>query len=137
MRIATNTVDFGPLFYNSDLDSLPTIAGDIVTQLNIEGSDGEEVIFRGTLDALEDELTDPLPLDGDRTTAFDELGADPSAGPEDGRECFNADATYCFGFAWWVPIDVGNVIQGDSVAFDLAFLAEQCRNNDDPGQTVL
>jgi predicted ribosomally synthesized peptide with SipW-like signal peptide len=136
-RIATNTVDFGPLFYNSDLDSLPDIATEVTTQLNVEGSDGEEVIFRGTLDALEDELTDPLPLDGDRTTAFDELVADPSAGPEDGRECFNADATHCFGFAWWVPIDVGNVIQGDSVAFDLAFLAEQCRNNDDPGQTVL
>ena len=136
-RIATNTVDFGPLFYNSDLNALPNLAQELVTQLNIEGSTAEEVIFRGTLDALEDELTDPLPLDGDKSTAFDELSAAPSAGPEEGRECFNADATHCFGFAWWVPLDVGNVIQGDSVEFDLAFLAEQCRNNDDPGQTVL
>jgi Ca-activated chloride channel family protein len=32
-----------------------------------------------------------------------------------------------------VPTDVGNEIQSDSVAFDLGFYTEQCRNNDNPG----
>jgi hypothetical protein len=40
--------------------------------------------------------------------------------------------THCFGLAWWVPEDVGNVIQSDSVSFDLGFYTEQCRNNDNP-----
>jgi predicted ribosomally synthesized peptide with SipW-like signal peptide len=138
MRVATNTSTFGALFYDTDLTGLTDLVDDIVTQLNVEGETAEEVIFRGTLADLESELTTALPLDGDRSSGdFDELNADPSAGPSDDRNCFNADATHCFGFAWWVPIDVGNVIQGDSVAFDLQFLAEQCRNNDDPGQTVL
>jgi hypothetical protein len=138
MRVATNTATFGPLFYNTDLTGLLTLVDTIVTQLNVEGETAEEVIFRGTLAELESELTTALPLDGDRSSGnFNELDADPSAGPDQDRDCFNSDATYCFGFAWWVPIDVGNVIQGDSVEFDLAFLAEQCRNNDDPGQTVL
>lgn len=138
MRIATHTATFGALFYDTDLTGLNSLVDDIVTQLNVEGETAEEVIFRGTLADLESELTAALPLDGDRNSGdFDELNADPSAGPSDDRNCFNADATHCFGFAWWVPTDVGNVIQGDSVAFDLQFLAEQCRNNDDPGQTVL
>jgi len=137
-RIATNTVNFGPLKYNTDLQGLASLTQDIITQLNVEGETAEEVIFRGTLADLESELTTALPLDGDRSSGdFDEVNADPSAGPSDDRNCFNADATHCFGFAWWVPEDVGNVIQGDSVGFDFQFLAEQCRNNDDPGQTVL
>lgn len=32
----------------------------------------------------------------------------------------------------WIPEDVGNEIQGDSLSFDLIFNAEQVRNNDDP-----
>jgi hypothetical protein len=44
--------------------------------------------------------------------------------------------THCFGLAWWVPEDVGNEIQSDSASFDLGFYAEQCRNNDNPGQSL-
>lgn len=39
-----------------------------------------------------------------------------------------------------VPKDVGNEIQGDTVSFDLAWNAEQSRNNDDPfgtGATII
>ncbi|MFC3477068.1 SipW-dependent-type signal peptide-containing protein [Halobacterium litoreum] len=39
-------------------------------------------------------------------------------------------ATFCL--LLWIPAEVGNEIQGDSVAFDLVFHAEQVRNNDDP-----
>jgi predicted ribosomally synthesized peptide with SipW-like signal peptide len=98
-------------------DAGEEVANDLVGS----GGPGENVIFRGTLSDLENELTDPATmLDGNQ---------------EGG--CFAPGATHCFGLAWWVPIDVGNEIQGDSVSFDLAFLTEQCRNNDDPGQTVL
>ncbi|WP_049984809.1 SipW-dependent-type signal peptide-containing protein [Halobellus rufus] len=46
------------------------------------------------------------------------------------RNCFDGDEQYCIGFRWWVPDDVGNVIQGDTLAFDLGFYTEQCRHND-------
>jgi hypothetical protein len=124
-------------FFNiNDFSGLTGLASDVVDSFNITGP-AEEVIFRGTLQELETQLSDqgPLPLDGNVGTAFDETGSPPDA--DDGRECFNASATHCFGFGWWVPEDVGNEIQGDSVGFDLQFIAEQCRNNDDPGQTVL
>ena len=38
--------------------------------------------------------------------------------------------TYCIALAWWLPEDVGNEIQSDTVTFDVGFYAEQCRNND-------
>ena len=85
------------------------------------GSGGEEPIFRGTLRESLVELTagDGIALDGDTST--------------EERACFPASQTSCVGFAWWVPTDVGNEIQSDSVAFDLGFYTEQCRNNDNPG----
>ena len=93
-----------------------TTAGEEVAD-NLVGSGGagEEVIFRGTLGELETELTagdNGLMLNG---TVLD--------------GCFAPGVTYCFGLAWWVPRDVGNEIQGDSVEFDLGFYTEQCRNN--------
>ncbi len=48
-------------------------------------------------------------------------------------DCYQPGYTRYIGFAWWVPTDVGNEIQGESVSFDLGFYTEQCRNNDDPG----
>ncbi|WP_423751257.1 SipW-dependent-type signal peptide-containing protein [Salinirarus marinus] len=53
--------------------------------------------------------------------------------PDGTRGCFPGQATHCFGFQWWVPIDHGNEIQGDSVAFDVGFYTEQCRHNDGTG----
>jgi hypothetical protein len=42
------------------------------------------------------------------------------------RECLQPGSTFCLGLEWRIPEDVGNVIQTDSVAFTLAFTAEEC-----------
>jgi len=113
---------------------LPATAGQIVQDLVVR--DGEEYIFRGlTLAEAMDYLTGNdgrgIPLDGDRLNgAFDELN-DPENAAE--RQCFDASATACFGFSWWVPVDHGNEIQSDGVTFDLGFYTEQCRRNDGAG----
>ena len=95
----------------------------------------EEVFHRGTLAADLDRLADGngIPLDGVQATEFDELTGDPTA---ESRECFQAGVSNYVGFAWWLPTDVGNEIQGDSVSFDLGFYTEQCRNNDGSGPEV-
>ncbi|WP_336023153.1 YncE family protein [Halobellus salinisoli] len=94
-----------------------------------------EVFRRGTL--KEDlEVLDSgngIPLDGNRASPFDELEDD--ADSED-RECFPPSVNHFVGFAWWLPIDVGNEVQGDSVSFDLGFYTQQCRNNDGSGPEV-
>ncbi|WP_240729979.1 SipW-dependent-type signal peptide-containing protein [Halalkalirubrum salinum] len=48
------------------------------------------------------------------------------------KECFQPGFTRYIGFAWWIPRDVENEIQGDSLSFDVGFYTEQCRHNDDP-----
>jgi predicted ribosomally synthesized peptide with SipW-like signal peptide len=88
----------------------------------------EEVFHRGTLaDDLEALADGGIPLDGSLSTEFDEM-----AGPEDdeNRECFQPGVNYFVGFAWWLPTDVGNEVQSDSVSFDFGFYTEQCRHND-------
>lgn len=92
----------------------------------------EEVFHRGTLASDLEMLADGngIPLDGVQETEFDELTGDPTA---ESRECFQPGVNYYVGFAWWLPTDVGNEIQGDSVSFDLGFYTEQCRNNDGSG----
>jgi len=101
-----------------------SVVDSIVSHQNVTGN-AEEVIFQGTLDQLATELDPsqdgPAALDFDRTT-------------ED-QDPYPAGTIHCFGLAWWVPTDVGNEIQSDSVSFDLGFVAEQARNNDNPGQT--
>ncbi|MFW5920123.1 MAG: hypothetical protein ACOCSF_08065, partial [Halanaeroarchaeum sp.] len=52
---------------------------------------------------------------------------------DNGARCFQNSTTAYVGFEWWVPTDVGNEIQTDSVEFDLGFYAEQCRHNDGSG----
>jgi len=83
---------------------------------------------------LKDDITElqqsPVPLDGNLATEFEEFN---DAGADAARECFPAGVTHYIGFGWWVPEDVGNEIQGDSVSFDLGFYTEQCRNNDGSG----
>jgi len=60
----------------------------------------------------------------------------PAADPETDadRQPFDASATYCVGFSWWLPHAVSNGVQSDSVMFDLGFYTEQARNNDGSGQ---
>jgi hypothetical protein len=123
------------LFYNASLQGtdLVNLVDDIVSGLNVTGP-AEEVIFRGTLRDLADELdpaeNGPLPLDGmQMDDEFDELD-DPQDDPA--RDPFDASATHCFGLAWWVPRGSGNELQGDSVEFDLQFVTDQARNNETP-----
>ncbi|RLM53631.1 VWA domain-containing protein [Halobellus sp. Atlit-31R] len=93
---------------------------------------GEEVFFLGTLSEALDRLGggNGIPLDGDLTTAFDELTDGPT---DEGRECFPSGSTHCVGFEWWLPLNHANQIQSDSVSFDLGFYTEQCRHNDGSG----
>jgi len=120
--IAGNAADY----YSADaISDVGPILDDILANVAME----EEVFHRGT---LADDLSalsggDGVPLDGDLTTGFDELADDGS------RECFDPGVNYYVGFAWWLPDDVGNEVQSDSVSFDLGFYTEQCRNNGSPG----
>lgn len=100
-------------------------AGDISTIGQVFGQiagsiTGEQEIFRGSLKELMQEFQseDGILLDGNRATQ----GMEPYAGA----------LTQCLGFEWWLPIDVGNEIQTDSVTFDIEFYAEQSRHNSNP-----
>ncbi|MFB6125426.1 MAG: SipW-dependent-type signal peptide-containing protein [Halanaeroarchaeum sp.] len=44
-------------------------------------------------------------------------------------DCFEACTDHCVGFEGWLPEDAPLDAQTDSVAFDLGFVAEQCRHN--------
>ena len=115
------TVDFGDL-------------ADLAAQLEDAITVGEEVFFLGTLAEAMGSLESGsgIPLDGDLSTAFDEL-EDPD--DDDNRECFEGETTNYIGFEWWLPLNHANQIQTDSVAFDLGFYTEQCRHNDGAGMT--
>ena len=57
----------------------------------------------------------------------------PEEPPAEETACLPPLETRFIGFGWCLPTFVGNEIQGDSVAFDLSFEAEQCRHNPGPG----
>ena len=116
------TVDFGDL-------------ADLAAQLEDAITVGEEVFFLGTLAEAMGSLESGsgIPLDGDLSTAFNEL-EDPD--DDDNRECFEGETTNYIGFEWWLPLNHANQIQTDSVAFDLGFYTEQCRHNDGAGMTL-
>ncbi|RBI61727.1 hypothetical protein DMJ13_13610 [halophilic archaeon] len=52
--------------------------------------------------------------------------------PKKDGKCFKQSHTYFYGFCWWIPKHVGNVIQSDRVKFDLKFGAVQCRHIKNP-----
>ncbi|MFB6069212.1 MAG: VWA domain-containing protein [Halobacterium sp.] len=114
--------------------NLSQTAQDIAQQLVGGQGTGDQLIFTGSLaDALDELQTNEgrgIPLDGDRSTMFEE-GVDSE---NDGdRDCFHPSSTHCFGLAWWLPLDHGNEVQSDSVSFDVGFYTEQCRHNDGAG----
>jgi hypothetical protein len=75
-----------------------------------------------------------VPLDGNRSTPYDELGDDPDDG---NRDPFRGDGVmHCVALSWELPIGVGNEIQGDTLAFDLGFYTEQARHNDGAGPSL-
>ena len=105
------------------LGNLPNLANQLVSLVTTS----EQILFFGTLrDALKAVEGSPgIPLDGD-------IPAEQAGGT--GRPCFDSGSTQYIGFEWWLPVNHGNQIQGDSVSFDLGFYTEQCRHNDGSGQ---
>jgi predicted ribosomally synthesized peptide with SipW-like signal peptide len=79
-------------------------------------SSGESVIMRDSLRNVLDALADGIPLDANPTT--------------EGQDCYQNSTTQYIGFGWHLPLGVGNHVQSDTVAFNLGFRTEQCRNND-------
>ncbi|WP_135661991.1 vWA domain-containing protein [Halorhabdus rudnickae] len=116
---------------------------DIFSQI-AKSISGEKPFFQGSLRELLNELgmgSDGIPLDGNRTNAFDEVPGDglndedPSDHDADARDCFVPSTTNAVGLAWWLPVDHANEIQTDSVSFDLGFYTEQCRHNTGGGMS--
>ncbi|WP_380677689.1 vWA domain-containing protein [Salinigranum sp. GCM10025319] len=107
--------------FDVDLDDL----GDLSDQLVDLITTAEDVFFLGTLrDALDFLSGQGHPLDGD-------IPAEDGGGT--GRNCFSNSNDHYIGFEWWLPINHGNQVQGDSVSFDIGFYTEQCRHNDGSG----
>jgi len=79
---------------------------------------GETVIAEGSLREVLETLSEGVGLDANQFS--------------EGQECYPAFLTRCVGFEWWLPTDVGNEVQTDSVEFDIDFYAEQCRHNENP-----
>ncbi|WP_418283812.1 VWA domain-containing protein [Halorubrum sp. DTA46] len=96
-----------------DINAIQQVFGQIAGSIT-----GEEEIFRGSLAELMSVLDGGMLLDGNRATEE----TVPYAGA----------LTQCLGFEWWLPTDVGNEVQTDSVGFDIGFYAEQSRHNADP-----
>jgi hypothetical protein len=102
------------------------LCGEVFRRGNPEIEDAPENL-QDDIMALE---SSPVPLDGNRASEFEEF---TGSGDDGDRECFPAGVTHYIGFGWWLPEDVSNEVQGDSVSFDLGFYTEQCRNNDGTG----
>jgi predicted ribosomally synthesized peptide with SipW-like signal peptide len=121
-----------PVFFN-DVDdpvNIPPVFGNLAA-LTVE----EKVIMEDTLGNVLGALSsgDGIPLDGNRSTIYDELN-DPANDPN--RDAFRGDGVmHCIALEWELPFEVGNETQGDTLGFDLAFYTEQERHNDGAGMT--
>jgi predicted ribosomally synthesized peptide with SipW-like signal peptide len=69
---------------------------------------------------------------GDKALSFVEICYEAEPGDPGEREPFPNSTTAFIGFAWWLPSSVGNEVQGQSLKFDIGFMAEQARHNEDP-----
>ncbi|SFR32573.1 MULTISPECIES: SipW-dependent-type signal peptide-containing protein [Halorubrum] len=122
-----------PAFFNdvSDPLNIPTVFGNLAAQ-----TAQEKVIMDDSLGNVLAALADGngVPLDGNRSTPYDERN-DPADDPD--REAFRGDGVmHCVALEWELPLEVGNEIQGDTLAFDLGFYTEQARHNDGAGPSV-
>jgi len=91
--------------------------------------DGETVFIEGPLREVLNRLSsgNGVPLSGNQP-------APQGGGSDTSRDCYSeAPDVHYVAFQWWLPIDHGNEVQGDSVTFDLGFYTEQCRHNDGEG----
>jgi predicted ribosomally synthesized peptide with SipW-like signal peptide len=121
-----------PVFFNDvdDPANIPPVFGNLAA-LTVE----EKVIMEDTLGNVLGALRsgDGIPLDGNRSTIYDEL-TDPANDPN--RDAFRGDGVmHCIALEWELPFEVGNEVQGDTLGFDLAFYTEQERHNDGAGMT--
>ncbi|MEZ3170006.1 vWA domain-containing protein [Halorubrum sp. RMP-47] len=121
----------GDLLFFNDLDdplNIPTVFGNLAAQAT-----QEKIIIEDTLANVLAELADGdgVPLDGNRATLYNELD-DPTDDPD--RDAFRGDGVmHCVALEWELPLEVGNEVQGDTLAFDLGFHTEQARHNDGAG----
>ncbi|MCU4718189.1 SipW-dependent-type signal peptide-containing protein [Halapricum hydrolyticum] len=83
-----------------------------------------------TLADLLSELQTGYLLDGLEESDGEWMPTDDGAYP--GSPDFETQTGQCICIDWEVPTEVGNVIQTDSVEFDIGFAAEQARHNEDP-----
>ena len=123
----TITVDaYDPDPADDDGDITLSSSGPVLIVSVKGGRNGEQVYV----------FDEPVILDGATFTTPGDYGisnVDICCPPvENDERCFQNSTTAYIGFEWWVPTDVGNEIQTDSVEFDLGFYTEQCRHNDDP-----
>ena len=116
-------------FYNvDDPVTIPTVFGVLASQFG-----AEKIIMQDSLDVVLAALSDGngVPLDGNVQTIYDEFD-DPADDPD--RDAFEGNGLmYCVALSWELPFEVGNDVQGDTVAFDLGFYTEQARHNDGSG----
>lgn len=75
-----------------------------------------KIVREGSLREVLNDLCIGVPLDGDRR--------------KKGRQCYENSTTQYFAMKWWLPVEVGNEVQSDSVEWNLQVYAEQCRHND-------
>ncbi|AZQ13438.1 VWA domain-containing protein [Halorubrum sp. PV6] len=126
---ATSPGDDPQFFYDvDDPVVIPTVFGVLASQFV-----AEKIIMEDSLDNVLAALSsgNGIPLDGNILTMYDEL-EDPAA--DEDRDAFEGNGLmYCIGLDWELPFEVGNVIQGDTLAFDLGFYTEQERHNDGAG----
>ncbi|WP_243695924.1 SipW-dependent-type signal peptide-containing protein [Haloplanus aerogenes] len=91
--------------------------------------DDEDVFIEGSLREVLNALSagNGVPLGGNEP-------APQGGGADTSRDCYSESPdVHYVAFQWWLPIDHGNEVQGDSVTFDLGFYTEQCRHNDGSG----
>ncbi|MEF8807599.1 vWA domain-containing protein [Natronomonas sp.] len=102
------------VFFGTDDAAIEQIFGQVAETI----TQGETIIFEGSLADAMATLEEGIALDGNRAT--------------EERAPFAGGLTQCIGFEWCLPTDVGNEVQTDSVMFDVGFYAEQSRHNDEP-----
>ena len=114
--IATSPDD---AFIAPDPEDLDTVYAEIA-QIVLAG---EQEILCGTMAEVFADLSEGVLLDGNRQDA--------------GVQAYPGRTTQCIGFEWELPLEIGNEVQSDSIAFDIGVEAEQSRNNDTPFGTAL
>jgi hypothetical protein len=97
--------------------------------LDDDDDDPETVFIEGSLREVLTQLSsgNGVPLSGNEP-------APQGGGADTSRDCYSESPdVHHVAFQWWLPIDHGNEVQGDSVSFDLGFYTEQCRHNNGDG----